>query len=125
MIERDLSDTDGIIIIRSSGRWTPLELSTHFDALRSIIEHKRNDGEPIRVLSDVTAAGVQEDGIGALILAEFRKTYRRGDRVAILAVDASTKMVVRQMLQDFDMAAFNSRLPAEMWLMTDDLPPPR
>ncbi|MFZ2997757.1 hypothetical protein [Sphingobium sp.] len=125
MIERDLTDADGIITVTSTNRWTEAELNAHFDALRAIIAQKRQAGEQIRVLSDVTGAGEQDAGTGALILAQFRRTYRPEDRVAMLTANENVKMVVRAMLQDFNIAAFSSRLPAEMWLMADGLPPPR
>jgi hypothetical protein len=125
MIERDLSDPDGIITVRSAGRWSRAELDAHFQALREILVQKRRNGDPVRVLSDVTAAGEQDVGTAAHILSQFRQTYCPGDRVVILTANAAVKQVVRDMLIDFDMAVFSSRLPAEMWLMADDLPPPR
>lgn len=125
MIERDLTDADGIITVTSTGHWTEAELNEHFDALRAIIARKREAGEQIRVLSDVSRAGGQDEGTGALILEQFARTYRPEDRVAILTANIDVKMVVRAMLRDLNIAAFSSRLPAEMWLMEDDVPPPR
>lgn len=125
MIERDLSDPDGIITVRSSGDWTPAEIDAHFKALREIISKKRRNGEPIRVLSDLSTAPAQNMGINDYILAECHRTYLPGDRVAILTPGQSTKQWLREQLRGSEVAAFSSRLPAEMWLMADDLPPPQ
>lgn len=124
MIERDLSDPDGIITVRSSGDWTPAEIDAHFNILRAIVAKRRRNGEPIRVLSDLSSAQTQDMGINDHILAECHRTYLPGDRVAILTPSQSAKRWLREQLRGSDVAAFCSRLPAEMWLMDDDLPPP-
>lgn len=125
MIERYLSDQDGIIVVRSTGRWTKKELDDHFSALKRILDSRRSAGEPVRILSDLTDAAEQDEWTGPYILNQFRQTYLPTDRVALLLKDCDVKLMVRGMLVDFEIAAFNSRLPAEMWLMTEELPPPR
>lgn len=125
MIERDLSDPDGIITIRSSGDWTQSELDAHFRILREIIAKRRRNGEPIRVLSDLSSAQDHKMGINDDILVQCHRSYLPGDRVAILTPGQSAKQWLRERLRGSDVAAFCSRLPAEMWLMADDLPPPQ
>ena len=124
MIERDLSDPDGIITVRSSGDWTRAEIDEHFAALREIIASRRRNGDPIRVLSDLSSACTDDMGINDHILDECHRTYQPGDRVAILTPGPSSKRWLRERLRGSEVAAFSSRLPAEMWLMADDLPPP-
>jgi hypothetical protein len=125
MIERDLTDPDGIITVRSSGHWTRAELDAHFRVLREIIAQKRRDGEPVRVLSDLSSADEQDMGIDDYVLAECHRTYLPGDRVAILTPNINAKQRLRAKLLGSEVAAFSSLLPAEMWLMVSDLPPPQ
>ncbi|WP_416463679.1 hypothetical protein [Sphingomonas sp. VDB2] len=125
MIERDLTDPDGIITVRSSGHWTRAELDAHFRAMREIVAQKRRNGEPVRVLSDLSTADEQDMGIDDYVLTECHRTYQPGDRVAILTPDKQSKQRLRAKLHGSEVGAFSSRLPAEMWLMAADLPPPQ
>jgi hypothetical protein len=125
MIDYDLSDPDGIIVVTGTGLWTIDEVTAHYGRLRAIIAERRSAGMPIRVLSDVRQGQRQSPEIEAAILQLITETYLPGDRIAILTGSEVDKAHVRSVLGQADVAAFQSRLPAEMWLMTDDLEPPR
>lgn len=124
MIERDLSDPDGIIVARLSGRWSRAEIETHYQKLRTIVAQKRAESQPIRVLSDLSTASEIDQDVDDHVLELCHHTYLPGDRVAILTSDNVSKHRLRARLQGSNVAVFSSRLPAEMWLMAEDLPPP-
>jgi hypothetical protein len=83
MIERNLDDRDGIIVVKASGVWTRLEVDQHYAELRVIIDRYRANGQPVRVLSDITKAERQSPAIETHIKAQMGATYRQGDRIAL------------------------------------------
>lgn len=123
MITRTIEEPDGIILVDSSGAWTAAEVDAHFFALGTMIEEFRAAGRSIKVLSDITRAERQTPPIERLIRAYQQKLYRPGDRVALL-VRPNDKPHVIGLLGHAEVATFNSRLAAEMWLVTLDLRKP-
>lgn len=124
MIACQLDDPDGIIFVHATGVWTISDVDRHYSHLTLILDDRRRNGLPIRILSDVTAAERQTPDIEARILWHMDRTYLPTDRVAILVGSVADKLYVRARLGKAIVAAFSSQLPAEMWLMSDDLQPP-
>jgi hypothetical protein len=124
MIDRRFDERDGIITVTGSGIWTVAEIDRHFEQLRRMIADLRAAGRPIRVLSDVTLAQRQSPEIEAHIRMQHDRTYRAGDRVAMLAVGIDERNYLRSILGDAEIAAFSSVLAAEMWLVEDSLQKP-
>lgn len=124
MIACELDDPDGIIFVHATGVWTIADVDRHYNHLTLILDDRRRKGLPIRILSDVTEAERQTPDIEARILWHMDRTYRPTDRVAILVANVADKLYVRARLGKAIVAAFSSQLPAEMWLMSDDLQPP-
>ncbi len=124
MIACQLDDPDGIIFVHATGVWTIADVDRHYSHLTLILDDRRRNGLPIRILSDVTAAERQTPDIEARILWHMDRTYLPTDRVAILVGSVADKLYVRARLGKAIVAAFSSQLPAEMWLMSDDLQPP-
>ncbi|MEC3950073.1 hypothetical protein [Sphingobium sp. HWE2-09] len=124
MIACELDDPDGIIFVHATGIWTIDDVDRHYTHLGLIIADRRRQAFPIRILSDVTGAQRQRPDIEARILWHMERTYQPTDRVAILVADVADKLYVRARLGDAIVGVFSSQLPAEMWLMTEDLQPP-
>ncbi|WP_311267150.1 hypothetical protein [Sphingobium sp. WCS2017Hpa-17] len=124
MIACELDDPDGIIFVHATGLWSIADVDRHYTHLGLIIADRRRNGLPIRILSDVTEAQRQARETEARILEHMERTYLPTDRVAILVADVADKMYVRARLGKAIVGVFSSQLPAEMWLMTDDLQPP-
>ncbi|MDO7843735.1 hypothetical protein [Sphingomonas immobilis] len=125
MIERHLERQDGIIFVRGKGDWSRGELDAHYDELRVLIAGIRAQGRPVRVLADVTEAMPQSASRERYIRTQIERTYRPGDRVAIVVASAAVKQHVRDALTGTLVATFISRIAAEMWLMEAELEPPR
>ena len=121
MIRREVDPDDGIIFVTSDGAATRADIDEHYDALRLLIAEMREAGRPVRVLSDVTSSPRQAADVETHILAQMGRTFRSGDRVALLAGQGDNAYV-RTLLANVDVATFSSRLPAEMWLLLDELP---
>ncbi|QDZ08096.1 hypothetical protein FPZ24_11895 [Sphingomonas panacisoli] len=124
MITREVEERDNIIFVRGSGAWTRAEVDEHFRELRRVIQDMRNAARPIRILSDVTLAERQLPELEAHIKRQHSQTYKSGDRVALLVRDLDDKQHARAALGLADVAAFNSQLAAEMWLVEDSLKRP-
>jgi hypothetical protein len=124
MIKRTVDERDGIIFVTGTGIWTRTDVDDHYAALRQLIDHMRRDGRLVRVLSDITKAVRQSSEIEIHIREHIDRTYRPGDRVAILVADADDKMYVRGLLGHADVAAFSSQITAEIWLMEPALKRP-
>jgi hypothetical protein len=122
MIKRMFDDDTGIIYVTGKGAWTRAAVDHHYDELRTMIEALRAEGRPIRVLSDVTGAQRQDRMLEEHIKDQIARTFQSGDRFAIQTYDAADKAYVRMIVGRGDVAVFASRLPAEMWLLLDELP---
>ena len=121
-IERRLDPKTGIIHVAGTGVWTRDDVDGHYTDLRKMIAPIRMAGDRVRLLSDVTRASRQAPEIEQYVLTQMLCTFLPGDRVAFLTATVEDKKRVRTLLHDFDFAAFNSLLPAEMWLLEDDMP---
>ncbi|MBA2935033.1 hypothetical protein HZF05_13105 [Sphingomonas sp. CGMCC 1.13654] len=126
MIERVWDEETGIIYVSGLGEWTQADVDDHYSALRRMIGDLRREGKPIRVLSDISQATRQGYAREEHILTQMRRTFRAGDRVAMVTAGASDKAYVRSIVTGLDIAVFASKLPAEMWLLLDEVgaPPP-
>ena len=122
MIERRWDPDAEIIFVTATGAWTIATVEEHYAALRVMIDDLRRQDKAVRILSDVTNAERQNDAIEANILDQMARTFRPGDRVAILTGGAEDQQYVRSKINGVDVAVFSSRLPAEMWLVTETLP---
>lgn len=121
MIEREWDEEAGILYVAATGIWSEAEVDAHYDALRGMIAGLRREGRPVRVLSDVSGAPRQGYAREEHILAQMRRTFQPGDRVALVTADAGDKAYVRSILGGLDVGVFASKLPAEMWLLLDEL----
>ncbi|MDP1027094.1 hypothetical protein Q5H91_07710 [Sphingomonas sp. KR1UV-12] len=121
VITRSIEGESGIIVITARGRWSAADVEAHYSALRMLIQPIRDAGEIVRILSDVRQAERQTAEIEEQILREMQRTYAAGDRIAILTADADAQVHLRHLLRHIDVSAFQSQLPAEMWLATDTL----
>lgn len=121
MIERVWDEESGIIYVSASGAWADTDVDEHYEALRGMIDGLRRAGRPIRVLSDITQAPRQGYSREEHILAQMRRTFRPGDRVAMVTAGADDKAYVRSIVTGVDVAVFASKLPAEMWLLLDEM----
>ncbi|PXA87566.1 hypothetical protein DMC47_31695 [Nostoc sp. 3335mG] len=121
MIEREWDDDTGIIYVSGTGEWSEADIDAHYEALRGMIARLRDEGRPIRVLSDVAQAPRQGYSREEHILGQMRRTFRTGDRMALVTADAATKDYVRSIVGGLDIGVFASKLPAEMWLLLDEL----
>jgi hypothetical protein len=124
MIACELDDPDGIIFVHATGVWSIADVERHYMHLGLILSDRRRNGLPIRILSDVTEAQRQAREVEARILDLMEQTYLPTDRVAILVGSVADKMYVRARLGKAIVGVFSTQLPAEMWLMSDDLQPP-
>lgn len=124
MITRSVDAQDGIIVVVSIGVATRADIDTHYDELRDMIAHIRAAGDPVRVLSDQTQAMRLDDATNQYIKSQIERTFRAGDRVALLMATTNDKMYVRSILGTAEYGVFNSRIAAEMWLMEPHLQPP-
>lgn len=122
VIERVFDPEVGIIYVTGTGVWERAVVDAHYDALRMMTEDLRRRGLPIRVLSDVSAAERQDPDLERHILCHIHATFRAGDRFALLAADMADKAYVRGLLGAADFGVFASRIPAEQWLLLDELP---
>ena len=122
MIERMFDPEVGIIYVTGTGVWDRTAVDAHYEALRLMVGELRAAGDPIRVLSDVSAAERQDLAIERRILEHVERTFRSGDRFAVLAGDMADKVYIRGLLGPADFGVFASRIPAEQWLLLDDLP---
>lgn len=122
MIERTFDPEVGIIYVTGMGAWTKSAVDEHYGALTRMIEDLRQAGMPIRVLSDVSAASRQDPELEQHVLRHIAATFEPGDRFAVLAADMTEKVHVRTLLGAADFGVFASRIPAEQWLLLDELP---
>lgn len=122
MIERRFDAEVGIIYVTGTGVWDQATVDDHYGALRAMIEALRSDGRPIRVLSDVSAAPQQDPALERHILTHIEATFHTGDRFAVLTANMATKAHVRTLIGRADFGVFASRIPAEQWLLLDELP---
>lgn len=121
MIERIVDDETGIIVVRAVGIWTREAVDTHYSALRAMIGGMRGKGRPVRLLSDVSGASRQSSQIETHIRWQMERTFRAGDRIAILAGTAEDKATLLDLVDLPPIAVFHSRVAAESWLLADDL----
>jgi len=121
MIEREWDEETGIIYVSGTGAWSEADVDAHYDALRAMIAGLRRAGRPVRVLSDIAQASRQGYAREEHILAHMRRTFQPGDRVALVTADATDKAYVRSIIGGLDLGVFASKLPAEMWLLLDEL----
>jgi hypothetical protein len=121
MIERNFDDQTGIIVVRAIGIWSREAVDAHYNALRSMIGGMRGQGRPIRLLSDVSGATRQSRQIETHIKWQMERTFRPGDRIAILAADEKVKATLLELVDLPPIAVFHSRIAAESWLLADDL----
>jgi ATPase subunit of ABC transporter with duplicated ATPase domains len=121
MIERNVDDETGIIVVRAVGIWTREAVDTHYNALRAMIGGMRGKGRPVRLLSDVSGASRQSNQIETHIRWQMERTFRPGDRIAILAGNAEDKATLLDLVDLPPVAIFHSRVAAESWLLADDL----
>lgn len=124
MIACELDDPDGIIFVHATGRWSIDDVDRHYAHLKLVLADRRRNGLPVRVLSDVTEAERQPAEVEARILSHMAEAYEATDRIAILVADIADKMYLRARLGNAIVGVFSSQLPAEMWLMSDDIQPP-
>lgn len=122
MIERVFDPDVGIIYVTGVGVWDRAAVDEHYAALRTMIEQLRSRGLPIRVLSDVSAGQRQDPALERHILAHIEATFHAGDRFALFAGDMADKSHMRGLLGAADFGVFASRIPAEQWLLLDELP---
>lgn len=122
MIERTFDSEVGIIYVTGTGVWDETAVDAHYEALRTMIGELRAGGHAIRVLSDVSAAERQDPALERRILGHIERTFRSGDRFAILAAAMADKVHIRGLLGAADFGVFASRIPAEQWLLLDELP---
>jgi hypothetical protein len=122
VITRVFDRETGILRVIATGTWAPEDVDAHYTALREMIAPIRRTGARVRLLSDVTRAARQSPELEARILEQMEHTFQPGDRVALLTATVDDKMHARDLLRDVEIAVFNSAIPAELWLMTDDLP---
>jgi hypothetical protein len=120
MIDRSVDDETGIILVRAEGLWSRAAVDTHYNALRAMIGAIRAAGRPVRILSDVTAAPRQPGQIETHIKWQMERTFRAGDRVAILAGTAADKATLLQQKAMPAIGIFQSRIAAEIWLLAGD-----
>jgi len=125
MISRDYSDEDGIILVNATGTWDEQDVDRHYDELRREIFVRRKNGSPILLLSDVSQAKRQAPAVERRALWQIERTFEPGDRVAILVADADDKNYVRRLLGGAELAAFSSKIAAQMWLLYEGLEAPR
>ncbi|QUT05157.1 hypothetical protein KFK14_19475 [Sphingobium phenoxybenzoativorans] len=125
MISRDYSDEDGIILVTATGAWNEHDVDQHYEALRLEIAARRETGLPILLLSDVTQAKRQAPAVERRTMWQIEQTFAPGDRLAVLVTDADDKAHVRGLLGKADMAAFSSKIAAQMWLLYEGLEAPR
>lgn len=123
MIERTIDD-GGVIQVVSVGEATRADIDIHYDALRDMIAALRAEGRPIRVLSDQTQATRLSETLNLYLKEQIERTYRPGDRLALLMRSEGDKMYARGVLGVQDYAVFESRIAAEIWLMEPTLKPP-
>lgn len=124
MISRDYNDEDGIILVTATGAWSERDVDEHYGELRRAIATRREAKLPILILSDVTQAERQIAAVERRILWQIEQTFQPGDRVAMLVADAEDKAHVRGLLGAADMAAFSSKIAAQMWLLYEGLEAP-
>ncbi|WP_070154078.1 hypothetical protein [Sphingobium phenoxybenzoativorans] len=124
MISRDYSDEDGIILVTATGAWSEREVDQHYEELKWEIAARREKGLPILLLSDVTRAERQSAAVEQRTMWQIGQTFQPGDRVAVLVADADDKAHVRGLLGAADMAVFNSKIAAQMWLLYEGLEAP-
>ncbi|WP_454882906.1 hypothetical protein [Sphingomonas oryzagri] len=122
LIERMFDPEVGIIYVTGSGRWDRASVDDHYNQLRGMIEALRLRAIPIRVLSDVSSARRQDPELERHILGQIEATFREGDRFAVLTADMADKAYVRGLIGEADFGVFASRIPAEQWLLLDELP---
>lgn len=123
MIERAL-DEDNIIQVVSTGAATRADIDEHYSSLRELIATLRSRGSPIRVLSDQTRADRLAHADNLYLREQIERTYRPGDRLALLMATNDDKIYARTVLGTTNFAVFESRIAAEMWLMEPSLRPP-
>jgi hypothetical protein len=121
MIEREWDEDAGIIYVSGTGAWSEAAIDAHYEALRGMIANLRCKGRPVRVLSDVSQAPRQGYAREEHILGQMRRTFQPGDRFALVTADAADKAYVRSILGGLEVGVFASKLPAEMWLLLDEL----
>lgn len=121
MIQREWDEEAGIIYVSATGEWSEADIDLHYDALRVMIARLRREGRPIRVLSDIAHAPRQGYAREEHILGQMRRTFRSGDRMALVTASAGDKAYVRSIVGGIDVGVFASKLPAEMWLLLDEL----
>jgi hypothetical protein len=121
MIEREWDEETGIIYVSGSGEWSEADIDAHYEALRGMIARLSGEDRPVRVLSDIARAPRQGYSREVHILGQMRRTFRPGDRMALVTAGAEDKAYVRSIVAGLNVAVFASKLPAEMWLLLDEL----
>jgi hypothetical protein len=122
VIDRIFDPEVGIIYVTASGIWDEAAIDAHYAALNRMIGDLRAQSRPIRILSDVTTAQRQTPAVERHIMGHIERTFRPGDRFAVLTADMADRGHVRKLLGAADFGVFASRIPAEQWLLLDELP---
>lgn len=120
MIDRFIDERTGIIHVTGQGVWTREDIDQHFAMLRQLILSVRYTGRPVRVLSNIVGARRQSPEVEARIKEQMARTYRAGDRVAILTANNLAKLQVRAIIGDAEIGLFCSPLAAETWLLAHE-----
>jgi hypothetical protein len=120
MIDRYIDERTGIIHVTGQGIWTREAVDQHYAMLRQLILSVRYTGRPVRVLSNIVGAKRQTPEVEARIKEQMARTYRVGDRVAILTANNLAKLQVRAIIGDAEIGLFCSPLAAETWLLANE-----
>ena len=122
MIDLTVDHDSGIVRITGAGRWSSAEVDACFGKLLHIMTTLRQQGRPVRILSDVIDAEIQNADIEAHINAQSTGIYQPGDRVALVVKSSFFKAHVREVASSRDVALFCSHAAAETWLLAHDQP---
>ncbi|WP_445193891.1 hypothetical protein ACT009_08450 [Sphingomonas sp. Tas61C01] len=114
-IEDDL--LQGVIIINVEGFFDLPTLRAHFVDNAAVVERWRAAGRPIRVLIDAVNLKPHTPEGQACVQEATGRTYRPGDKVAILVCSSLVKMQMRRALSHGEILDFFiSRNAALTWL---------
>lgn len=120
MFELDtVNDPDNIIIVKASGKWSVIDVERLYIPLNRELAKRRAAGICIRVLYDICQLTSIGFAVSTSTVRHLRRSFGPSDRVAILTADAGQKANLRIDMGSTGVAVFSSRLPAEMWLVSD------
>ena len=104
-----------VVRIRGQGFWSQELLDRHFAELRNVIAEARRHSSSLRVIVDLTKAGVQTAEISQSIEAFRNEAYGPEDRVAIVVSSSLVKLQLRRSLTRELTKFFISLNAAETW----------